>query len=993
MTDVGTYVTRALGTLMKKTPFNLLKRTRTQATEDDVQVSEEQLLEEILNSDINYGPRKDFQRALALWDEDDSLDLEGSPHSQERRLAVLLQLGLLGFSETINENVQLLDSVIVISGLQDWEPWYTKAKGEGFYWDAYEQVLERKIPDLTARRNLSHSVDEILSRLANPAGEAAYQSKGLVVGHVQSGKTANYTGLIAKAVDSGYRLIIVLTGTVEILRSQTQKRLDMELVGKQNILGGRDPKDPSMMVDLDYVENDADWKDGFVTHIRSPVNEPGVPEIKRLTTLNLDYKSLKQGLDVLDPALEKADKNKPLFDPINLRSSNARLVVLKKNSTVLNKFRKDLKSIHANLAEIPTLIIDDEADQASVNTRKPNPNAEKNRTAINKHLSELLTTMPRAQYVGYTATPFANVFVNPEDEGDIFPRDFLISLPPGEGYMGGKDFHDLFPSDALDTEDPGTSNEAAFVRDLRGVSPDDEDSELADAIDAYLLTGAIKLFRASRESSISFRHHTMLVHTSHLQDAHSKLKAKIQTLWEAARYRHPDASLRLWGLFERDFLRVSDSRNWGHAMPASLQELEPFIAEALVLIEDRDGPVVVVNGATDKDYEYLAFDKRQEWKIITGGAKLSRGFTVEGLTISYFLRRTMASDSLMQMGRWFGYRANYADLVRLFIGRTVKNNQGKEFDLYEAFTSSAEDEEEFRQSLADYSGLDETGRPMMRPVDFPPLVFSQLPWLKPTSRNKMFNAVLTQAGIGGRYKDYSNLPPRGLNTNRKNFGVFRKYLEPYLTESDFFIKGSGSQMTARHGIVPAGVFCDYLSEIIYSGKGLGPTEAFIRDAIAKGTIVDFFIMLHLPPQVPYKRIGENSDQLPVIRRRRRGSLDGGDRLGFVGQDPDHKAPLEVITEVKSAGDDGIASRLTTETRAAFLISITRDCEPHEFDRDVIDPGHVAVLLSGIFPSKCTPRGRVAYTYRDVGVRDSPTVEFSPDQSQKLDTEVQEKAKS
>jgi len=436
--------------------------------------------------------------------------------------------------------------------------------------------------------------------------------------------------------------------------------------------------------------------------------------------------------------------------------------------------------------------------------------------------------------------------------------------------------------------------------------------------------------------------------------------------------------LRLWSLFEKDFHKVSSSRDWKLAMPNSLEELEPFIGEALALIEERNGPVVVVNGAKDKDYEALAFDKRQEWKIITGGAKLSRGFTVEGLTISYFLRRTMSSDSLMQMGRWFGYRTNYADLVRLFIGRRAKDNQGKEFDLYEMFTNSAEDEESFRESLSAYSGVDETGRPMTRPVDFPPLVFSQLPWLKPTSRNKMFNAVLTQAGRGGKYKDYSNLPPHSSKTNEHNFSVFRKYLEPCLTQHNSFLKSSGSSMTARHGIIPALAFCDYLDAICYSGNGLAPTAEFIRDAVDKGTIVDIFLMLHLPPTVPYKRIGKDANQLPIIFRKRRGSLDGGNRLGFVGQDPDHKAPLEVITEVKRADGDQVAQSLTTETRAAFLISITRDCTNDEFSKEALDPGNVAVLLSGIFPSKCSPKGRVAYTYRDMESKDAPTIEVSLD---------------
>ena len=150
--------------------------------------------------------------------------------------------------------------------------------------------------------------------------------------HVQSGKTANFTDVIGKAIDAGYRLVVVLTGTIDVLRKQTQRRIDMELVGKENILRGVDPNDPETAIHVDY-QDDPDWAKfvefGFLP---SSVN---CPDIIRLTGRDFDYKSLRAGIVALE--FEKVDKTRPLIAPVNLPSSSARIVVVK-NKAVLKKF-------------------------------------------------------------------------------------------------------------------------------------------------------------------------------------------------------------------------------------------------------------------------------------------------------------------------------------------------------------------------------------------------------------------------------------------------------------------------------------------------------------------------------------------------------------------------------------------------------------------------------------------------------------------------------
>ncbi len=190
----------------------------------------------------------------------------------------------------------------------------------------------------------------------------------------------------------------------------------------------------------------------------------------------------------------------------------------------------------------------------------------------------------------------------------------------------------------------------------------------------------------------------------------------------------------------------------------------------------------------EKDYLQadINFQAGDVWKILVGGAKLSRGFTVEGLTISYYTRRTIAADTLMQMGRWFGYRPRYRDLVRLYIGRNVPAPRNEVIDLYKSFEAIVRDEEDFRDELRKFQGFEEDGRPRVRPMDVPPLVYQSLPYLKPTSTNKMYNAELTEQGEGGKVVDFNQQGEHDDAVNKKHFGAVETLLDAATTVGDFF---------------------------------------------------------------------------------------------------------------------------------------------------------------------------------------------------------------
>ena len=539
----------ALGAMAASGPGTLLKRVQLEADERGIStdVGLEALTKYLSAAPLNDDLRKRFHMAVSTWDIAPTADewTAGSDaRSNDRRKQIYARLGLAAHTNLTALFDALFplqsEAAVVISDV--FQPWYTAERRtqNSLYWPAYRSLLQKKNWSAEALSGIDEATNQVVERLTDPYRPEARQAKGLVVGYVQSGKTANFAGVIAKAIDAGYRLIIVLTGTIDVLRRQTQRRIDMEIVGRENIIRGIDPDDPEAMTHVDY-QNDEDWPEQFQSFGFLPSTK-NMPDIIRLTGANFDYKSLKAGIVALE--FEKIDKTKPLYASANLPSSSARVVIVKKNKAVLNKLARDLRSIKTPRGEIPALIIDDESDQASVNTSNPEKWAagKPERTAINKAISDLLRLLPRAQYVGYTATPFANVFIDPSDTDDIFPKDFLISLPRPVGYMGVADFHDLDNDVDPAERTVANSNELAFVRDA--TEPKTGDPKLQECIDAFVLSGALKLYRTAVDKT-KFRHHTMLAHESVSLADHLALATEIRQIWSNSAYAGATGLARL----------------------------------------------------------------------------------------------------------------------------------------------------------------------------------------------------------------------------------------------------------------------------------------------------------------------------------------------------------------------------------------------------------------------------------------------------------------
>ncbi len=650
---------------------------------------------------------------------------------------------------------------------------------------------------------------------------------------------------------------------------------------------------------------------------------------------------------------------------------------------------------------VRTQKVDDEADQASINTKDPRKDTpeRRERTAINKLIAELLHELPRAQYIGYTATPFANVFVDPDDVDDVFPKDFIVSLDPPAAYMGGKQFHDLDRDPDLDDEEQSlaVSNERAFVRGLYADLENDDPArrlEIRDALDSYVLSGAIKLFRKANEAHGDFRHHTMLVHESVRQADHAELAATVTSVWNEAGYTSPAGERRLFELWQYDFAPVTEERAPNAPLLDDFRDLRPFIGEAVSRIRSGYSPVIVVNGAAERDYvqEDLDFQGGDVWKILVGGAKLSRGFTVEGLTTTYYTRRTTAADTLMQMGRWFGYRPGYDDLVRLYIGRNVPGaRKNTTVDLYKAFEAIVRDEEDFREQLRQYQGLDENGRPRVRPIDVPPLVFQSLPWLSPTGRDKMFNARLTSKGEGGKVRDYFQQPKRDPEVNEKHFAAVEPLLDAATAKGTFFniVDSKDPNVvryelwSGRYGIVDHASVEKALRQFEWAKNySFGPTLEFIERASAEGTLHDWAVLvpeLARPGNtVATRYLGGR--RLDVLKRTRRSERDDM----FSGSSPRQRHALEIASGGASAAshprrpqianvlNDARFSHIRTDlissqgTRGAILLSFAADDGLGTLPGDLPDPTpprDVATLFSLALPYKSAPEGRIAFTVK------------------------------
>ena len=657
-----------------------------------------------------------------------------SPNTRQRRALICELLELEDAEITRFDTIfkPFLEGNIVIA--QDHEPWYTNERKiqSAYYWPSILNYLRnRGIPEESIV-SVDQASDQVMDFIADPKRNEIRAARGLVVGYVQSGKTTNINVLVGKAVDSGYRLIIILAGLTDVLRTQTQRRLDKEVVGK--VLLKTDPAEN----EGDGYRFNNDWEE-FIEHTPFPGNPVG-PEIERMTTRKFDFSSARGGSRFQDDWAQSGQ--------------SARIVVIKKNATRLKTLITELEKMSSSVrGNLPAIVIDDESDQASVNTNNLIDDPDNERSKTNDRIVSLLKALPRAQYIGYTATPFANVFINPDDPMDLFPIDFVYSLTQPVGYMGVRDFHDL-DSDFLPIEDvePEFSNKAKYVRDISSGRNDVVHQALRTAIDTHVLTGAIKLYRETT-LGVRFRHHTFFLTDSPRVADHEEARKKFVSLWESSNFHSSEGLSRLREIYVSDIYQNSDRKSDSSYFPSDFNQLVPHIESAIQKMNrpfDGYAPTLIVNGTARSVAPDFEMD--EIWKFIVGGAKLSRGYTIEGLTTTFFRRRTAAQDTLLQMGRWFGYRNHYRDLVRLYISRS-EGTGARELDLYKAFESVCRDEEAFRQELRRYAEIQPDGS-RIKPRDIPPLVQNSHPKLIPVAKNKMWNARLTSRNFGGQLKSF-----------------------------------------------------------------------------------------------------------------------------------------------------------------------------------------------------------------------------------------------
>jgi hypothetical protein len=501
---------------------------------------------------------------------------------------------------------------------------------EWFYWGRYKQqlVINGFGPQVVGQMDIV--TDDILGLLQNPKDEGSWQRKGLVVGHVQSGKTANYSALITKALDSGYKVVIVLAGLLNSLRKQTQGRIDFGVVGLDSSLMSQNIPLKEKLIGVGKI--DARLK---------PVT---------ITTANTDFK--KVNATSLQTEIEQYSR--PL------------IFVIKKNVSILKNLVEWLKSNNYDLSEQPMLLIDDEADHASINTR----NDDLDPTKTNALIRELLDIFPKNVYLGYTATPFANIFINPETPeemmSDLFPENFIMTLEAPSNYFGSsKIFIDESNNYVREVDD---YKQFLSHKHNKNDLPTHIPESMKHAIRVFILVCAIRRIRGQRD-----RHNSMLVNVSRFTDIQSNVRILIHNYLSSLRSAITNYSKlpfqeaiknghikELYGSWMTEYQNTSITWN----------EIQSTLIKSISPIE-----VIEVNNSSqaEKEIDYSARNYPNGRSLIAiGGLSLSRGITLEDLSISYFLRNSMMYDTLMQMGRWFGYRIGYEDLCRIYMTSTAK---------------------------------------------------------------------------------------------------------------------------------------------------------------------------------------------------------------------------------------------------------------------------------------------------------------------------------
>jgi len=545
-------------------------------------------------------------------------------------------------------------------------PWLSSRRSEidWRFWTDYRDWSSRRLPP-DVIRNLDRLTDEVLDGLEDPRRPGPWDRRGMLVGQVQSGKTGNYTALICKAADAGFNFIVVLAGLHNSLRSQTQRRLDEGFLGLDSRLSLTGNRSRTI---------------GVAAGRRHPAAQT--------LTSSDDRGDFAKGVASRVAGRIDADSQ-----PI--------ILVVKKHKTILNNLYEWVTSINGELdpetgrrmvSRFPLLLIDDEADNASVNTKNIEREhsedgeltSETAPSEINKQIRRLLHAFDRSALVSYTATPFANIFIDEEDPSpefgeDLFPRSFVLRMSPPTNYVGPAEVFGMAAADAPDgVERPG-------MPVLRTVTDQDGwvQAKMKTAAEVGPLSGSVRrairsfllITAARRARGQTDAHNSMLVHVTRYVAVQGRVCEQIQEELDTLRERivfgnaAGDAVLEEFRqLWEEDFEPTTEE------VPAELRGTPVAWGEVREQLTHAVGAVTVleVNGSA-RDALTYADHPGGLTVIAVGGDKLSRGLTLEGLTVSYYLRASKMYDTLMQMGRWFGYRDGYMDLIRLYTTTELRN--------------------------------------------------------------------------------------------------------------------------------------------------------------------------------------------------------------------------------------------------------------------------------------------------------------------------------
>ena len=664
---------------------------------------------------------------------------------------------------------------------RDYEPWLDAARGKinPFYWPRYRKLLAEKGYSGQVLAMQDNVTDRILGLLENPEKPPKWDRRGMVVGHVQSGKTANYTGLVCKAADAGYRLIVIIAGIHNNLRNQTQQRIDEGFIGRESAKRVSERERRIIGVGR-YDSSRQPWT--FTTSVRD-FNKLGAEQVGG------------QLSDLSVPAV----------------------FVIKKNSSTLKNLIEWLKDYNARrggtTVDAPMLVIDDEADNASINIKHGKGEVSR----INALIRDLLNMFERSCYVGYTATPFANIFISPDTDDemlgeDLFPRHFIVSLDPPTNYFGA---NRVFLEDSEEVIRHIDDNEDLLpLKHTKELQVTGLPASLMKAIRTFVIARAIRLARGH-----ATEHCSMLVNASRFTDVQRQLRNEIHNRLEALQ-----ACVRVHGALPPDAaLKDPEIRELHDVWEEEFSETEVPWKTVQNLLHDSASPIraVEVNSRSSGALNYADHEKTGLNVIAVGGFSLSRGLTLEGLMVSYFLRNSMMYDTLMQMGRWFGYRPEYEDLCRVWMPEEAEG-------WYRHIASSIEElREEMRR-------MEEAGA---TPEEFGLKVRSHPDTLIVTARNKMGSGeqVVVNVGLGNQFVETTAVrrDDGALELNRTAARNFVKRLSDAGVSIKDAPKVSGGFLASP---VPVGPVLEFLGEFQNDPRSMltdpGPVRRYIEKRMA-----------------------------------------------------------------------------------------------------------------------------------------------------------------